>query len=731
MGSCSWVRLVLWLLAWLLIWDSLPAGAQIQFGSDPVLFGADELVYDRQRAQITASGHVELSQGPHLLYADILVYDQQTGRVEAQGNLRIYSRLGSNEVVVLAQRAEFTKDEGWIDRPQVLFGEHGPRLIAAQARRRGGRFTDLYQAAYTSCQTCQGEPLWQLRAARVVYDEQQQEVRYQDMVVRLGGIPMLYLPYFAHPDPRVEQRSGILPPRVGLDSTLGVFATARYYLVLAPNVDATAQVTAFSGENPLVGLEWRHWSTPRAISLRGSVVQSRQSSDDPDLPATRGFVVARGATSLGDSWRAGGQLGWLSDVDFARHYLDGQRLDSELENYLISHLFATRSWEGWVGERHLTQVEGHRFRSLLSDNRLEDEPWLAKWRHLAYRIPLAGGQAGLAVEGRHLWRERGVSSQLVSFQTDWQRWAANSLGWGLSWELDLSLRGDVWFISNGQDGSSTRRVSRLLPQGQLKLGYPWVRPTGDQRPGARYWLIEPMVGFTLAPAAKRILRGQNAVVPNEDSPAIDLDPLALFSNRYSAGADRTRGSPRVAYGVLLGWYGSEMAEVTFGQQHRWSRSGTLNRELESRTSSLLTSLSIDLDSVELAYDASLRQGARAERESLQVRVGGPALSLQVDYNRREREADGRYQELSTLSWGVSSQVSSRWSTSLRQEYEFAPSRGSRKVSWGIGYQDECFVFEGAVARQYADSIDDDDGITFSIRFGLRDIGALAASLDAF
>ena len=45
-------------------------------------------------------------------------------------------------------------------------------------------------------------PLWCISAARIIHDQQAATLTYQDAQFELFGVPIFYLPYFQHPDPR-------------------------------------------------------------------------------------------------------------------------------------------------------------------------------------------------------------------------------------------------------------------------------------------------------------------------------------------------------------------------------------------------------------------------------------------------------------------------------------------------------------------------------------------------
>ena len=97
-------------------------------------------------------------------------------------------------------------------------------LLAAEGgRRTGGVRTDLDRAVFPCplCPDSDAPPLWRLKARRVIHDQEKQDITYRHAFFELYGVPIAYLPYFTHPDPTVERRSGFLAPSFGNDSILG------------------------------------------------------------------------------------------------------------------------------------------------------------------------------------------------------------------------------------------------------------------------------------------------------------------------------------------------------------------------------------------------------------------------------------------------------------------------------------------------------------------------------
>ena len=71
--------------------------------------------------------------------------------------------------------------------------------------------TDLTRVVYSSCNLCERDPssppLWQVRARTATQDSEAQRIAYRDAQLQIRGIPVLYSPFFSHPDPQSPRGS--------------------------------------------------------------------------------------------------------------------------------------------------------------------------------------------------------------------------------------------------------------------------------------------------------------------------------------------------------------------------------------------------------------------------------------------------------------------------------------------------------------------------------------------
>ena len=68
---------------------------------------------------------------------------------------------------------------------------------------------------------------------------------YENAILKIYDIPVLYFPKFFHPDPTVDRRSGFLQPHLNNSKTLGSSLFMPYFKTLGTDKDFTFKPTIF------------------------------------------------------------------------------------------------------------------------------------------------------------------------------------------------------------------------------------------------------------------------------------------------------------------------------------------------------------------------------------------------------------------------------------------------------------------------------------------------------
>ncbi|MGD1016930.1 MAG: LPS-assembly protein LptD, partial [Roseiarcus sp.] len=208
---------------------------------DKLIVEADELVYDKDHDTVSAVGAVQLYYKHRVLQADRVIYNRATKRVYAEGRAKLTDERGN---VTYASRFDLTDDfgAGFAEGVKVLSTEK-TLFTSPRIERSAGAVTVLNGGVYTACEPCKDHPerppFWQIRAARIIENQQTHMVYYEDAWLEVGGVPVAYVPYFSAADPTVTRQTGLLTPELISGNYIGTGVALPYFYNLAPNYDLT------------------------------------------------------------------------------------------------------------------------------------------------------------------------------------------------------------------------------------------------------------------------------------------------------------------------------------------------------------------------------------------------------------------------------------------------------------------------------------------------------------
>src|SRR5262249_44195597 len=158
-----------------------------------------------------------------------------------------------------------------------------------------------------------------------VQNTETQMITYEDAVFEVKGIPVLYMPWFAHPDPTSERRSGFIPAQkpIGLSSKLGVFVETPYYWSISPSEDLTVSPVFSSTVNPLIKLNFRERFFSGYVDLDGSFTHEQEFDSDGDKfgdDTWRSHIYGRGVFEINEHWKWGFGVEHQTDDLYDRRY---------------------------------------------------------------------------------------------------------------------------------------------------------------------------------------------------------------------------------------------------------------------------------------------------------------------------------------------------------------------------------------------------------------------------
>ena len=101
-------------------------------------------------------------------------------------------------------------------------------------------------------------PPWTIQANKMRHDKIKKTIYYDNAVIKVYDVPVLYLPKLSHPDPSVSRRSGFLPPTLLNSKNVGTGLKVPYFFALGNDKDFTLTSDLFGSERPLMLGEYRH-----------------------------------------------------------------------------------------------------------------------------------------------------------------------------------------------------------------------------------------------------------------------------------------------------------------------------------------------------------------------------------------------------------------------------------------------------------------------------------------
>lgn len=582
--------------------------------TDRMLVDAAEMIYDRNANTITARGSVQIYYQGRILEADRVVYNQTTKRLFAEGNAKLTERDGS---VAYSTRFELSDDfrDGFVDSLRAETADR-TRFTAARAERIGGETTVFMDGTYTACAECKDDPskppLWRVRAKKIIHNNSEQTVYYEDATFELLGVPIAWLPYFSTPDPSVERKSGVLAPRYLARSQLGAGVSVPLYWALSPNYDLTVTPTYLSRQGFLGSAEWRHRLLDGSYTIRASGIFQEDPGAflappyGPGAEKFRGAVESQGLFRINDKWKFGWDGTFMTDRWFMQDYkLPNQILSQNYFKESISTVFMTGQ-----GPRGFFDMRAYHIRGLTRGDLQEQQPLVAPLvdYNKTFNLPKSqtagiGGQVELdfnftnisrdlasveAIGGRRLdtvyglydvcardggtgryssadCLVRGVAGNYAraTAQANWRRQFIDPLGQVWTPFTFVHMQGS--WLRLDETGSVSWKGDCLDPlyciRNSDQLGIFGQQDNifrGQVTPGAgveyRFPLMARTQGVThvIEPIAQIVARPgvmRSRTLVNEDAQSLVFDDTTLFQWSKFSGYDRYEGGTRLNYGA--------------------------------------------------------------------------------------------------------------------------------------------------------------------------------------
>ncbi|MFV7782612.1 LPS assembly protein LptD [Shewanella marisflavi] len=198
-------------------------------------------------------GDVSFSQGGRHIAADSAVLDQANERLDANGNLVFQDNMftvtaDSLSAEMRSNSAKLSGAQYWMHGQQI----HGD---AESLEITQDNNLHLSNTSFTTCPP--GDTSWLLEAETIKIDSSEEWGELWDAKLRIGDVPVFYLPYMTIPVSE-KRKSGFLFPFFSTSTTNGVEISTPYYWNIAPEYDLTFTPHYMSARGLFLKSEFRY-----------------------------------------------------------------------------------------------------------------------------------------------------------------------------------------------------------------------------------------------------------------------------------------------------------------------------------------------------------------------------------------------------------------------------------------------------------------------------------------
>ena len=751
-----------------------------------MLVQATEMNYDYNNNRISAVGSVQIYWNSSTLEADKVIYDQKTKRLHAEGNVRLTDAEGK---ITYANVLDLSDDyrDGFVDSLR-LDTQDSTRMAASRADRTNGDVTIFQNGVYTACAACKDNPkkppLWQVKGARIIHNQTEKMLYFENASLEFFGQPIAYMPYFSTPDPTVKRKSGILTPNYMSNTFTGVGVEVPYYFALAPDYDLTLTPRVTSRQGLLMQGEFRQRLINGAYEIRAYGINQSDPGAFAGLPGDkqfRGGIDTKGQFALNDKWVWGWDAVAVSDIAFFRDYNLGPYRNALSSFLLVPDTGLSQIYLTGVGNRsyfdarimHFLGYSGADVQSQIPEVRpVIDYSNILNWNVFGGEVSYKGNFTSLSrgtadfdaitptasltglctptsadpmarMPANCLLRGAPGDYTRLSGEAQWRRSFTDPMG--QIFTPFASIRADLISADIlAQPGvanyvpTGTTQVARIMPTVGLEYRYPFIN-------------VQPWGSTTIEPIGQIIIRPNETNagrLPNEDAQNLTFDDSNLFRVDKFSGWDRVEGGGRANVGVqaTTQFDRGGFVNVLFGQSYQLfglnsfavfdptntgigsgiakPNSDYVGRISYQPNSTFNFSTRVRLDEATLAVRRFEAEGrANFDRFSVSLLYGNYDAQPELGYLSRREGI------LGTASF----KVAQNWVISGGARYDLTNEKINQYII-GAGYVDDCFILALNYITDFAyvtsTSITPVTDHRIMLQIGLRTIGGTNFSQSA-
>ena len=642
---------------------------------------ADKVQFDPRDGLFIASGNVQVFRSGQILSTDRIIYDQKNGVLSVPNMMTLTER----DMVTRAEGAELDIDfrNGLIEGAELLI-EQQLQLVSKKMHRQDGNFKVLDNVVTTSCLVCQKNhtPFWRMRSRRVIHDEEERRLYFENATLDVLGIPVFHAPNLRIPDPSIRRATGFLVPNFTQSNTLGYGVEIPHYWTLGEHADFTIAARMYTKDSFLLNPQYRQevqkgrFKIDSYVTLADSLTgnENRYSLSDNGL-----FEINKEI-----------ELEFQIEVASDRAFRDDYSIGIKDEDRLTSLIKFRRT-----RKNSFISVSASVIQSLRAVEIDQEIPLVLPeiYARKEWVDPIFGGKNGLAFQSVTLLREGDSKFSRFSFVADTRK------NWTLRNGMIMGAYAGVTVSTHDTKnlaGVNDAVVNELIPTAATELRWPLSRRNGQVT-----HVLEPRFQLVWSPNDAQ----SNF---NEDSVQVEFEENNLFSTNRFPGFDASERGFRANIGVSytrydpLGWtYGLTVGRVLRSTDLHQFGNGT---GLDGTNSDYVSAVNISNNQrLNLSNYTLFDDNFSIGKNEMQLDVDFDWISTKASYVWLEQDViAGASQRTHEASFGTEFQYDDYWafSSKWRQNLETGQSTSGE---FGVRYENECVALKFSYSLQFEGS----------------------------
>lgn len=656
--------------------------------SENVVLIADR-VYLTGDDVLIAEGRVEAVQGNVRMQAARIQYNGKSDLVTVSGPIHIQNGADMRLVATYAELdPEFRN--AILHSARVVLADQ-VQLASSHMRRVEGRYNVLDKTTVTSCKVCDDgkAPLWEMRAQRVIHDQEERQLYFEGAQFRVMDVPVFYFPQMRMPDPTLRRTSGFLIPEYHQNSELGFGIKIPYFQTLGPHRDIL--ITPFIAENTkTVELRYRQAFRTGTMTWLGAISDDTLVADQP-----RYYAFGEGSFNLKRDYKLSFDIKMVSDDTYLLDYdySDEDRLNSDITIRRVRRDENTR----------FALLHYQSLRSTDDDNTLPTIVGLAETERRFFPTGI-GGEARLKLQLHSHYRDSNLDIDGPDPDTDTDgrdvTRATAAVWWRRNWTLDNGLQAGVTSevafdaFHTIDDAVYRGSASQVTPTVAAHFRYPMTRIAAD----GSTQTLEPLAQISWS-------GGDTLDNANDESTRVEFDEGNLLALSRFPSSDRRERGTTAAIGVNWarfapsGW----KTHLSFGQIYQQDPHPDFTQSSGLKTSPsdfLLAGQVSNDDGLSFMARGLVDTGGNFDKASARARWSNEKIFLDASFVwLRSDPQENRPDSMSEWVIDTRYRMNRHWTALADWRYDVQAGQ-SAEAGIGLEYRNECVKLGLSVSRNF-------------------------------